>query len=89
MKAEARLRISESISALLPVRCAENRDYTERKKDRAKDNSIPRPRKDCAEQRQGGEQARSRGLSCSGTSRSTSMSGEIPFAWIERPDGVK
>ena len=58
MKAEARLRISESISAPLPVRCAENRDYTERKKDRAKDNSIPRPRKDCAEQRQGGEQSK-------------------------------
>jgi hypothetical protein len=25
----------------------------------------------------------------SGTSWSTSMSGEMPFAWIERPDGVK
>ena len=30
-----------------------------------------------------------RALSSSGTSCSTSMSGEIPFAWIERPDGVK
>ena len=30
-----------------------------------------------------------RALSSSGTSCSTSMSGEMPFAWIERPDGVK
>jgi hypothetical protein len=30
-----------------------------------------------------------RALSSSGTSCSTSISGEIPFAWIERPDGVK
>jgi hypothetical protein len=43
-------------SAPLPISCAENRDYTERKKDRAKNISIPRPSEDCAEQRQGGEQ---------------------------------
>ena len=30
-----------------------------------------------------------RALSSSGTSCSTSMSGEMPLAWIERPDGVK
>jgi hypothetical protein len=44
------------ISAPLPISCAENRDYTERKKDRAKNISIPRPSEDGAEQRQGGEQ---------------------------------
>ena len=30
-----------------------------------------------------------RALSSSGTSCSTSMSGEMPLAWMERPDGVK
>ncbi len=30
-----------------------------------------------------------RALSSSGTPCSTSMSGEIPLAWMERPDGVK
>src|SRR5262245_53977984 len=56
--AEARLRISWSISALLPIGCAENRDCTERKKERAKNIAIPRPSGDCAEQRQGGEQGK-------------------------------
>jgi len=37
---------------------AEHRDYTERKKGRAKKNSIPRPSEDCAEQGQEGEQSK-------------------------------
>src|SRR5262249_50944530 len=56
--AEARLRISWSISALLPIGCADNRDCTERKKERAKNISIPCPSGDCAEQRHQGEQSR-------------------------------
>jgi len=46
------------MSAPLPIGCAENADYTERKKDRAKNVSIPRPSEDCAEERQGGEQSK-------------------------------
>jgi hypothetical protein len=36
------------MSALLPIGCADNRDCAERKKDRAKNISIPRPSEDCA-----------------------------------------
>src|SRR5215467_6986965 len=44
------------MSAPLPIACADNRDGTEREKDRANNISIPRPSEDCAEQRQAGEQ---------------------------------
>src|SRR5438132_8228639 len=46
------------MSALVPQSCAENRDCTEREKDRAKNSSIRRPSEDCAEERQGGEQSK-------------------------------
>jgi hypothetical protein len=50
--------LAGSFSPPLPIGCAENRDYTERKKDGAKNISIPRPSEDCAKQRQGGEQSK-------------------------------
>src|SRR5262249_45395368 len=45
------------MSAPLPIGRAEHRDCTEGKKHRAKNASIPRPRGDCAGQRQEGEQS--------------------------------
>jgi hypothetical protein len=45
------------LSAPLPIGRAEHRDGTEDKKHRAKNVSIPRPSRDCAEQRQEGEQS--------------------------------
>jgi hypothetical protein len=61
-EAEARLRTSWPMSAPLPVGRAKHRDYTARKKHRAKNVSISRPSRDCAEQRQEGSKARSRAL---------------------------
>src|SRR5215831_20676520 len=51
-------KLARPISAPLPIGCADNRDYTERKKGRAKNMSIPRPSRDCAEQRQEAEQSK-------------------------------
>src|SRR5262245_55777208 len=53
----ARLRTSGSMSAPPPIGRAEHRDRTEGKKHRAKNVSIPRPSRDCAEQRQEGKQS--------------------------------
>jgi IS30 family transposase len=46
------------MSEPLRIGCAENRDCTEREKERANNISVPRPSEDCAEQRQGGEQSK-------------------------------
>src|SRR5262249_11666336 len=52
-----RLRTSWSISAPPPIGRADHRDCTKGKKHRAKNVSIPRPGRDCAEYRQEGEQS--------------------------------
>jgi hypothetical protein len=46
------------MSGPLPVGCAKNADYPERKKERANNISPKRPSEDCAEQRQSAEQSK-------------------------------
>ena len=56
-RAISRLYLGAHVSVRCPG-CAENGNRTERKKDRAKNVSIPRPSEECAEERQGGEQSK-------------------------------
>jgi hypothetical protein len=59
---QAALLDGTPMSAPLPISCAENRDYTERKKERAKNISVLCPSEDCAEHHRAASKARSRDL---------------------------
>src|SRR5262245_49643910 len=66
-------------SAPLPRGRAEHRDCTEGKKHRAKNVSIPRPSRECAEQRQEGEQSEVARLGVHSRSRLEGAATRLPL----------